>query len=164
VASVGRLAQAAANIPKGTYFLAAPSVVPLIGQPLTFLSILAMLAALVLTPIVGFMFLTLRTVDREVATMARHRSMLDRRLTAARSTTELEQFQREMSALDDRRAVVGRQSLLPTRKPLFWWLLALNALLLFVIPAALGTATGSRVWRNASEFVCAACGNSQTVP
>ncbi len=164
VASVGRLAQAAANIPKGTYFLAAPSVAPLIGQPLTFLSILAMLAVLVLTPMVGFMFLTLRSVDREVATMARHRSLLDQRLTASRRTAESEQLQREISALDDRRAVVARQSLLPTRKPLFWWLIALNAVLLFVIPAALGTATGSRIWRSAGEFVCAACGNSQTLP
>jgi hypothetical protein len=123
-----------------------------------------MLAVLVLTPMVGFMFLTLRSVDREVATMACHRSLLDQRLTASRRTAESEQLQREISALDDRRAVVARQSLLPTRKPLFWWLIALNAVLLFVIPAALGTATGSRIWRSAGEFVCAACGNSQTLP
>lgn len=161
VASIGRLAQTAANVPKGTYFLAASSVAPLIGQPLVFLAILAVLALLLVAPMVGFLVLTLRSVDREAAALARHRAMLGRRLATARLALDREQLQREIQAIDERRAVAAKQSLLPTRRPVFWWLLALNVVLLFVAPTVLPALTRSQAWQSAGVFICAACGNTQ---
>jgi hypothetical protein len=158
--SLGRLAQTMANFNKGTYFFRGNAALPLIGQPMLLLAVFVLLVVLVMTPIIVFMLLTIRAVDHERARLAAMQKELQERLAAVIFRERRAQIQADIEQLTEGRRVIDRQRLLPTAKPLFWWLLAANAMLLLIVPVAVATDTGRDLWRYITNALCAACGNA----
>jgi len=169
--AAGRLLQVAANAPKGTYFFGGDPAPALIGQPVLLLTVLIMLAVLVLTPIGVFLFLAIRAVDEELGRLSVARKSLESQRASARSAEARERLQSEIELLRERRDTAKKQSLLPIRQPVFIGLMAVNLLLLVLIPLSAdwfggaARARGDRAWRAINTSICAACGNApQTTP
>jgi len=164
--SIGSLLQVSANASKGTYFFGGDPALALIGQPVVLLTVLVVLVVLVATPLGVFLFLTIRAVDEELSRLSAARKNLESQRASARSAEARERLQSEIDLLRERRDTAKKQSLLPIRQPMFVGLIAVNLLLLLLIPLAAdwlggtGRTNGTRLWRSMNDSICAACGNS----
>jgi Protein kinase domain len=165
VGSIGLFLQAAANVSKGTYFLAGDPAPALFGQAVLLLGTLGLLALLLLTPVCVFLLLTIKTVDEELARLSVTRKSLEARLSEEDSVDERRRLQLDLDRIRARRETARRQSLLPIRQPAFLALLAASLLMLIVLPLSIQwfsrpaptTGDGRQTVRDA---VCAACGNA----
>jgi tRNA A-37 threonylcarbamoyl transferase component Bud32 len=162
--SLGRVLQAIANLYKGTNFFQERWGLALIGQLVVLICALLVFAGVILTPVIVFMLLTIKSVDQELARLSLQRKTAEQQLDKVRFSQDRQRILGEIGALQERRAIVRNQSLLPRKRPLFWYLIAANIVLLLIIPAMLGTETFANSWHDFSRFVCAACGNSSTMP
>jgi tRNA A-37 threonylcarbamoyl transferase component Bud32 len=159
ICSVGRLSQFVANLDKGTNFFGGNAAFPLIGQPLVVSAVLMVTGVLVLTPLIVFVLLTGRLVERERARLAVTQKRLQERLGSMPSREGKLRIQTEIDEVAERRRVLDRQRLLPTRSRLFWSLLAANLALLLIAPAVISSGAGARELRGLNDSLCAACGN-----
>jgi hypothetical protein len=156
--SIGRLFQVSSNASKGTYFFGGDPAPALIGQPVLLLGVLGLLGVLVLTPVGVFLFLTIRAVDEELGRLSAVRKTLESQRASATSSETRERVQHEIELLRERRETAKKQSLLPIRQPMFVGLLAINVLLLGLIPLS-SEWLANPIWRSINESICAACGN-----
>ena len=165
VGSLGLFLQIAANVSKGTYFLAGDPAPALFGQAVLLLGTLGLLAVLLLTPVCVFLFLTIKTVDEELARLSVTRKSLEARLAEEGSLDERNRLHLDLERIRERRETARRQSLLPIRQPAFLALLAVSLLMLIVLPLSIqwfgGPARTMGDGRQTiSDTVCAACGNA----
>ena len=165
VGSFGVFLQVAANVSKGTYFLAGDPAPALFGQAVLLLGTLALLAVLLLTPIGVFLFLTIKAVDEELARLSAARRSLEARLSEAQSMEERDRLRLDIEQTRDRRAIAKKQSLLPIRQPAFLALLAASLLMLVALPLSVqwfnsATRAPSAGRQTISDTVCAVCGNA----
>jgi hypothetical protein len=164
VGSLGLFLQIAANISKGTYFLAGDPAPALFGQAVLLLGTLGLLAVLLLAPVCVFLILTIKAVDEELARLSAARKSLEARIADARSADERNRLQLDLDRIRLRRGAARRQSLLPIRRPAFLALLAANLVMLIVLPLSVQWFSGRRTTggdrQTISDSVCAACGNA----
>jgi serine/threonine-protein kinase len=159
ICAFGRLTQVAANLHKGTNFFRGNAALALVGQPLVASAVAIALVIVVLVPLGVFALLTIRILDRERSRLAVLQRLCQTRLSEARFPEARARVQMELEDLNDRRRVIDRQKLLPTDRPIFWWLLASTILLLVVGPMLIDTSTATALIANLNERICAACGN-----
>jgi hypothetical protein len=159
--ALGWLAQLAANVHKGTNFFRGNAAIPLVGQPLLVLAVVGLTLILILVPLGIFGLLTIRIVDRERGRLSTLERQLQGRLHAAGFREARARIDAELNDVRERRQVLDRQRLLPTARPVFWWLLLATALALLAGPAAVAGPKGSGVVRAVGEALCAACGNAR---
>lgn len=158
-ASSAVLLQVVTNLNKGTYFVGRIAVVLLIGQAVTLVSASMLLAVLVVTPVVLFLFLTVHTVNHELEHLAHATKELHERRRRTARAEERAKIEEDLAELDQRRSIIHRQSLLPTKSPLFRGLLIANVLMLALAPFVLvGTELGAGAARRLSDLLCALCG------
>jgi hypothetical protein len=166
--ALGLFLQAAANVSKGTYFLAGDPAPALFGQAVLLFGTIALLTIVLTAPITVFLVLTIKVVGDELGHLSARRKALDTQLSTARSEAEREHLRREIAMILERRALARKQSLLPIRRPAFLILLTANLAMLVLLPATiqwLGTPSSSKLsltqrWSNA---ICVACGNAPSL-
>ncbi len=165
VGSLGLFVQVAANVSKGTYFLAGDPAPALFGQAVLLLGTLGLLAVLLLTPICVFLFLTIKAVDDELARLSAARKSLEARLVETESVDERSLLRVDIERIRDRRETAQKQGLLPLRQPAFLALLLASLLMLIVLPLSVqwfsgGARTIGGGRQTIGDAVCAACGNA----
>jgi hypothetical protein len=162
--SVGVFLQAAANVSKGTYFWSGDPAPALIGQAVTLLATLTLLAVALATPVCVFLFLTIKAIDEELARLSSSRKRLEARLAETRSSDERARLEFDIDVVLERRTTLKRQSLLPIRQPAFLTLLCASLVVLVGLPLSMrwfgdDVQTDVRAGHSLSRAVCAACGN-----
>jgi hypothetical protein len=167
VSALGLTLQAAANVAKGTYFLAGDSSPALFGQAVSLLGVLALLLVPLLTPVGVFLFLNIKAVDQELARLAAVRRSLDAQSATSRSPEDRDRLRAELSDVSARRVIARKQSLLPIRQPAFLALLTAGLLMLLLLPLSIawfsgssGTTDNGRLF---TEVMCAMSGNPQSL-
>jgi hypothetical protein len=159
---IGLSLQAAANVTKGTYFLAGDPAPALFGQAVTLFGVLAVFAVVLVTPVCVFLFLHIRAVDEEIARLSVVRRALEVRMRETRRPEDRERLRLELDDVIVRRANVKRQTLLPIRRPSFLALLAVCLVLLTALPMSIqvfgraGNSTGHTI----GDLVCTASGTA----
>jgi hypothetical protein len=162
ICAVGQLCQLIANIHKGTNFFRGNAAVALVGQPLVVSAMTVLVVIVVLVPLGVFALLTIRVVERERARLAAMQRQLQVRLLDAPFPEARARIAIDIQDLQDRRRVIDQQRLLPTGRPIFWWLLGTIVALLVLAPPVIASSVGWELVQAMNERICAACGNARS--